>query len=95
MYWRRRRDNADLVKTLRLVECEETRIDNVLNLVDELDWWRPETVAQHCGDEIIMPLVVREIVVLNAVVSLGLGFCSLCLYAPSHLYERSCPSVRP
>jgi len=57
MYWRRRRDNADLVKTLRLVECEETRIDNVLNLVDELDWWRPETVAQHCGDEIIMPLV--------------------------------------
>jgi len=57
MHWRRSRDNADLLKTLKLVEGEETRIENVFNAVDEFDWWPPEAVAKGCGDELVMPIM--------------------------------------
>lgn len=60
-YWRRRQDNADLVKTMNSIQGEEARIEKVCNLVDELDWWRPDLVAQHCGEQVIMPIVDASI----------------------------------
>lgn len=66
-HWRRRQDNADLVKTMNSIEGEEAKMENVFNLVDELDWLKTDLLAQHCGDEVAMPLLDASMTCWNAI----------------------------
>ena len=47
-----------LPQTMNSIEGEEAKMENVFNLVDELDWLKTDLLAQHCGDEVAMPLLV-------------------------------------